>query len=109
MNRIIKRTQYNFRLAVVTIALVLAVSLAFGRSYVFAKISEKQTPSHKYFTSIQIEQGDTLWSIATSYLPAGYDSISGYISEIKQINSLQSDVIHEGQYLMIPYYSDEVK
>lgn len=63
--------------------------------------------SFKYYTSIQIEQGDTLWSIASDYMSPEYDSIQEYIAEVKELNQLGPDDIHSGQYLTIPYYSSE--
>ena len=63
----------------------------------------------KYYTSIEIEQGDTLWSIATEYMGSEYDSIQDYIEEVKELNQLGPDDIHTGQYLMIPYYSAEFR
>ena len=76
--------------------------LASGRS-----TASKDHPSYKYYTSIQIEKGDTLWSIADTYMTSEYDSIQDYIREIKELNHLGPDDIHAGQYLTIPYYSGE--
>ena len=78
--------------------------MAAGKS----KASEKNA-SFKYYTSIEIEQGDTLWSIASEYISAEYDSIQDYIEEVKELNQLGPDDIHAGQYLMIPYYSSEFR
>ena len=61
--------------------------------------------SYKYFTSIQVEQGDTLWTIASEHLSAEYNDIHEYISEVCTINHISENEIHAGQYLVIPYYS----
>lgn len=54
-----------------------------------------------YYTSIKINMGQTLDSIAEEYNTAdGYSDIS-YINEIKRINSLYSDNIHPGCYLTV--------
>jgi len=60
----------------------------------------------KYYTSIQIKNGDTLWSIAKKYITDDYNNIQEYIDEVKSINQLGPDDIHSGQYLTIPYYSN---
>lgn len=60
----------------------------------------------KRITSIQIQKGDTLWSIASSNITEEYDDVNDYIKEIKQTNQLQSDIIHEGKFIILPYYAD---
>ena len=61
----------------------------------------KQT---KYYKTIQINSGDTLWDIADQYMDDHYDNIYMYIKELKEINGLNSDNIQDGQYLTISYY-----
>ena len=63
----------------------------------------------KYYTTIEIESGDTLWSIAQEYRTSEYRSLQAYIDEVKQINGLAGDNITEGCYLTIPYYAVEPK
>ena len=58
----------------------------------------------KMYTSIRIERGDTLWAIAGRYMDGHYSSIQEYIDEVKFINELTSDTIHENAYLLVPYY-----
>ena len=38
-----------------------------------------------------------------------YASQQEYIDEVMQMNHLKSDVIYEGAYLCVPYYSAEQK
>ncbi len=65
--------------------------------------------SFKYYTEIEVEYGDSLWSIAHVYADSHYDSAGEYIREVKSINHLRSDIIKEGQKLVVPYYSNEFK
>lgn len=65
--------------------------------------------SYKYYKSIQIANGDTLWSIAQNNMDENYSNAAQYITEIKQMNALSSDQIFAGNYLLIPYYSTEFK
>lgn len=67
--------------------------------------SASTTKDEKYVMSIRIEKGDTLWGIAKENITSHYESIDEYIEEIMICNSLTSDTIHEGQFLIIPYYS----
>lgn len=71
-----------------------------------AKEGSSTPGRYKYYTSIYIEEGDSLWSIAELYL---YDGISiiDYIDELKRINSLENENIKAGCYLLVSYYSDE--
>ncbi len=67
-------------------------------------IAEKSPSKEKLVTSVKIEQGDSLWSIAETYMTEEYSDIYTYIDEIKRSNGLTSDVIHEGAYIIVPYY-----
>lgn len=67
-------------------------------------IAEKSPSREKLATSVRIEKGDTLWSVAERYMTEEYSDINTYINEIKRSNGLTSDVIHEGAYIIVPYY-----
>ncbi|MCI5649099.1 MAG: LysM peptidoglycan-binding domain-containing protein [Fusicatenibacter sp.] len=71
--------------------------------------SAPKAPTYKYYTSIRVEHGDTLWDIAKEYRTEEYNSIQSYIEEVKTMNHLTSDKITDGMYLSIPYYSTEYK
>lgn len=67
-------------------------------------VEAKVEPKTKQVVSIQIQKGDTLWSIANEYISDEYESLNEYIDEIKMCNGLVSDTIHEGAYLIVPYF-----
>lgn len=71
-----------------------------------AKESSSIQDQYKYYTSIYIEEGDSLWTLAKQYAYEGI-STTDYINELKKINSLDSDTIHSGCYLLVSYYMDE--
>lgn len=54
---------------------------------------------HSVYDTVMVRAGDTLWEIARNNC-AG--DVRPYIYEIKKINNLESDVIYEGQLLMLP-------
>lgn len=60
---------------------------------------------NKYYTSIEIQQGDSLWSVAGTYLENSRMTTSQYVKELKTINGLKEDTIHSGQYLTIMYFA----
>lgn len=58
----------------------------------------------KTVTSVLIKKGDSLWSIADQYMTEEYSDLNEYIEEIKKCNGITSDIIHEDQYIIVPYY-----
>ena len=96
-------------LAVVVI-LVLALGILLGNSINTLASSDKDVASYnKYYVSICIESGDTLWTIADEYVEGFNISKTDYIDEICQINGISEDNIHAGDCIVVPYYSQEIK
>ncbi|MCI8930449.1 MAG: LysM peptidoglycan-binding domain-containing protein [Lachnospiraceae bacterium] len=97
----------NIILAFCTFCLILILSLTINSFLSNAKTNKEMTC--KYYKSIMIEEGDTLWSIASQNLNDVNINItiSAYIKEIMKMNGLQSDRITAGMYLVIPYYSSD--
>ena len=54
------------------------------------------------YTNLCISDGDTLWDIAKRNYSPEYGSFSDYLSEIRSINHLSDDIIHYGEYIVIP-------
>lgn len=100
----IARYRRNFFIA----AMVVAVSMA-TCVFVMNSSAKEEHESFKYYTSIEIQEGDSLWALAEEYGATAYVDCNEYIAEVKEINHLQGDEIHSGQYLTIPYYSAEIK
>jgi cell division protein YceG involved in septum cleavage len=99
------RRYYLICLLLITVIIVTA-SILFVSLSANANDSEHQ-PSYKYYKSIEITKGDTLWSIAQEYSDdAHYKNTSDYIKEVRNINSLTSDNIISGSYIIVPYYSN---
>ena len=68
--------------------------------------SSDETLVYKYYKSIVVRNGDTLWDYAGMYGGDGqYSSSRDYIKEVMQLNSLHDHKIVAGQYLILPYYS----
>ena len=87
------------------IVFFLAAFLISDRIEASSMTSDQQ--SYKYYTSIQVKQGESLWSIAGHYMSSDYSDLDAYIEEVRDLNHLDSDDIHAGEYLLIPYYSSE--
>lgn len=98
----------KFYLPAMSITLLLAVTM-FSVSFISISTQAreiKSTQAHKYYKSIEIAKGDTLWSIAKDNIDTHYyKNVNEYINEIKTMNSIKSDHIVSGSYIIIPYYS----
>ncbi len=67
---------------------------------------ETGTERAVYYTSIEISEGDSLWSVAHQYAPALGLSTQEYIDCLKQMNHLRNDTIHAGCHLTVMYGAD---
>ena len=88
-NRIRRQLQLRRRIALFSAAVLLILSLAGG-------------------SFIRIEEGDSLWSIASAHAD-GFESRQAFMQEVIRINHLLDSDIHKGDYLIIPYYSPEFR
>lgn len=89
-----------FVLAVITICVIT-----------FGTVNTQAAPAeitYKYYTSVEIQSGDTLWSIASEYMTEDYKDIDEYIHEVCEINHILEDDIHSGQFITVPYYSNVI-
>ena len=91
----------------VSVALVVLMCTLIGsKSKIYASSSKE---AYKYYTSIQVASGDSLWSISENYLTPEHNDRKEFINEVRQLNHLgESEAIHAGEYLVIPYYSFDI-
>lgn len=93
-------------------ALVLFLALffvMFALLFMFkAMAAETHKPKQKAAAPVQIEPGDTLWSIAENYYSEEFGTMQEFVLEIKRTNQLEDDRIHAGGYLIVPYYTSNV-
>ena len=94
------RTVSKIIIAVVLAAIVICSLTAFSS---MAETKTKEQPA-TYYTDIVLERGETLSSIESRYNTGNYFTRNEYIDEVKRINGLDCDSIHEGCYLTIIYY-----
>lgn len=100
------------QIGLIAIAIIVIVSLGIllGSGINAIASSEADVASYnKYYTSIRVESGDTLWTIADEYVEGFNLSKSDYIAEVCQLNEISEDEIHAGDYIVVPYYSQDVK
>lgn len=103
-----RRVAGNQKLTILTGLFVVTAAvigcILFGSTKAQAAPAET---SYKYYTSVQVQKGDTLWNIASEHISEEYASMNDYIEEICEINHISDSDIHSGQYLTIPYYTSE--
>jgi cell division protein YceG involved in septum cleavage len=97
-------------LALAVLVIIAVMILLGSRISTFASSHTVRTPLYKYYTSIQVEKGDSLWSIADDYIIDGVQSRDDFIDEVCQLNHIsRQDILQSGEHLVIMYYSDEAK
>ena len=104
-----KNRRNIFHSGIISLILIIMCSCYFGSFFSSAhdEITVNEIKKEKYYKSIEIEEGDSIWKIASDNMSNEYDSIYEYISEILSINNmniLTADHIQEGDYLTIAYY-----
>jgi cell division protein YceG involved in septum cleavage len=84
---------------------MLLICLVFTAGHtVFASLAREEQERTPYYKSIRIEEGDSLWEIASDYKDGSEMSTEEYVKQLKEMNCLKKDTIHAGQYLMVVYY-----
>ena len=84
------------------IAVCVIISLAVVPAFAGAGSTRE-----KLYTEHRIAEGESLWSIAQEYSSPEYLDSYDHIREIMEINHLtDSDSIHAGAYLVVPYYTE---
>lgn len=102
-----RQLRHHIIMFMVTVLLITGFSVCFF-SFKTKAQNETEEVAYKYYKSIVVDSGDTIWDYAEEYAHEDYyDSYESYIKEVIRINAMQDDSIQSGQYLIIPYYSYE--
>lgn len=102
---LVKRSIRN--LTVVILMILAFLSGFFGHTLLNARAEEEPlVPQNRYYTSIQLKAGDSLWKIADRYADKSRYSTAEYMQELKEINGLKSEAIHSGEFLTVFYYGE---
>lgn len=102
-----RELRHHFMICILTFVLIISFSLIFFSLRTKAQGNDEEL-MYKYYKSIVVENGETLWDYACQYGEAKYyDSCDDYIKEVISINSLTEDKITAGQHLILPYYSSQ--
>ncbi|MCI8301095.1 MAG: LysM peptidoglycan-binding domain-containing protein [Lachnospiraceae bacterium] len=104
----LQKLRYNLFLNI-CVFVILSIMMIGSIFFSGKNIDTDHTDINKYYTSLEIKKGDTLWSIASEYGIDAYSDLQTYVAEVKALNNLKGDTIHSGQFLVIPYYSHDLK
>lgn len=105
-----RNTMLNRTLALSLLSLVLIATLSLGCFRIWSQAQAKdEVQLYKYYTSIEVEYGDTMWDIASRYCSRPYNDYNAYINEVMRINRMLEPEIKAGNTLIVPYYSSELK
>ena len=92
----------------IMLAVAILVTLLFSTILFTNKAAaENSREVYTYYTSYQIQSGDTLWTIADQFMGPDYTDKKDFIDNIKSLNHLGDDHITEGKFLVIEYSSYE--
>lgn len=109
LNRIKRKRQLQRHVMLFLLTMIIAAGLSltlfgFGTK---AQGADEQI-LYKYYTSITVCPGDTIWDYADQYgNNEYYENHKDYVNEVMAINSLTDDQVTAGKHLILPYYSPE--
>ena len=92
--------------------ILLATGIIFTFIFAFTLYSnraaaENSQPVYTYYTSYEIQPGDTLWTIADQFMSPEFSDKAAFIDNLKAINHIGGDNITAGKYLIVQYSSYE--
>ncbi|MFT4105844.1 MAG: LysM peptidoglycan-binding domain-containing protein [Lacrimispora sp.] len=90
----------------ITLSIIVLLGAGFlGNSIMNTMAGEmEREAAEKYYTSIEIQRGESLWSISERYRENSGLTTAQYMKELKNMNGLKEDIIHSGQYLTVMYF-----
>lgn len=102
-----RQLKRHLMITVITSLLTIGISGAFFSIGSRAQAAGDHNISYKYYKSVTVASGETLWNYADQYADSEfYDSHDDYIKEVMNINHMKKDTIIYGQHIILPYYSD---
>jgi len=108
MRKDVNRLQFGYGFLLILLAVcMLFLGVYIGSSKVAqVEAKSKEAARDKFYTTILVEEGDTLWAIADEYMTAEYEDRDSFMDEVRKMNHLTGSMIQSGSTLLIPYYAD---
>ena len=93
-----------FLTGLVMMLLVLSITVFINKEPVEASDGVEYV---KNYICIEVEEGDSLWSLAAKYKTEDFSSLESFVAEMEEINGMNKDtVLKPGNKLMIPCYRE---
>lgn len=104
-NRRRRNKQLKQRLLISALVVSLFVILVFF--FMSTKsMADNKEPLFKYYKSIQIQPGDTLYDLSHEFVNPEMNDVDSFIEEVRYINNLEEDsCLYVGNYIIVPYYA----
>ena len=109
LNRRAQIVRRERRILALVVIMVIAIAILLGTGINAFASSKESLEYHKYYTSIQVESGDTLWSIADQYMTGCDMDKQSYIDGVCQLSHLSDGRIHRGDYLIVADYCTDLQ
>ncbi len=87
-----------------TVVFAVMVAVMWFSSIQVFEGEEEMVIVNKYYKTICVEAGDTLWDIAGEYVEGTDVSRQEYIEEVCELNGLNPDEIQAGEHIVVAYY-----
>ena len=94
----------NFLIPVITALVIILLLVINNRTSVNASSIKTVDDYSICYTTITIEKGDTLTSIADKYYDSSLETSKTYLKNLISINHIVEDNIYAGEKLIIYYY-----
>ena len=98
----IYKTIYSLLL---TVCIIGSMAILFSNISLNAKASSDPAVC-KYYKSVMVQNGDTLWKLAGEYSMPERESKEQFVNEVMKINHMSEDTLYSGAYIIVPYYEE---
>lgn len=93
------------RILMILSVCIVILSCICGKTLVTSGKERSDSGCLRYYKTIEVQPGDSLWTIADTYNDNSDLSIREYIKELKSINRMASDSIRAGDSITVVYFA----
>ena len=94
--RIANRFRFTLFVVCIMIIMTTAFNFAFG-------LNTADSLTMTKYRSVDVVYGDTLWTIAQTYMPEDMD-IRESVFQLCKLNDIRADQLHAGMTIQVPVY-----